>query len=55
MLQKAKVMFDPRTKRFGKRGIANTITVKSQKNKPLIKVNCGAIPDTLLESELFGI
>lgn len=26
----------------------------SRKDKPLIKVNCGAIPDNLLESELFG-
>ncbi len=25
-----------------------------RKDKPLIKVNCGAIPDNLLESELFG-
>jgi len=26
----------------------------NRKDKPLIKVNCGAIPDNLLESELFG-
>ncbi|MEB3100845.1 sigma 54-interacting transcriptional regulator [Ferviditalea candida] len=25
-----------------------------RRNKPFIKVNCGAIPETLLESELFG-
>ena len=25
-----------------------------RRNKPFIKVNCGALPDTLLESELFG-
>jgi PAS domain S-box-containing protein len=26
----------------------------SRKNKKLVKVNCGAIPETLIESELFG-
>jgi two-component system response regulator AtoC len=26
----------------------------SRKNKPFIPINCGAIPETLLESELFG-
>ena len=26
----------------------------SRKNKPLISINCGAIPETLIESELFG-
>ncbi len=39
----------------GKEIIAKTIhSMSPRKNKPLIKVNCAAIPDTLLESELFG-
>ena len=39
----------------GKEIIAKTIhELSPRKEKPLIKVNCGAIPDTLLESELFG-
>lgn len=39
----------------GKELIAHTIHELSQrKNKALIKCNCSAIPDTLLESELFG-
>jgi transcriptional regulator with PAS, ATPase and Fis domain len=39
----------------GKEIIANFIHQQSsRKNGPLIKVNCGAIPDTLLDSELFG-
>ena len=28
--------------------------LSSQKNGPFISINCGALPDTLLESELFG-
>ena len=28
--------------------------LSNRKNKPFIKVNCAAIPETLLESELFG-
>lgn len=28
--------------------------LSSRKNKPFIAINCGALPDTLLESELFG-
>ncbi|MCD6387932.1 MAG: sigma-54-dependent Fis family transcriptional regulator [Desulfobulbaceae bacterium] len=39
----------------GKELIAKAIHYNSvRKNKPLIDVNCGGIPDTLLESELFG-
>lgn len=39
----------------GKEVIANAIHNSSQRQgKPLIKVNCGAIPETLIDSELFG-
>lgn len=39
----------------GKELIAATIHYQSnRKNKPLIKVNCAALPDNLIESELFG-
>jgi len=39
----------------GKELIASTIHLLSpRKNGPFIAVNCGALPDTLLESELFG-
>ncbi|MCF0039717.1 sigma-54-dependent transcriptional regulator [Dyadobacter fanqingshengii] len=39
----------------GKEGIAKAIhQLSKRKNKPLIKVNCGAIPPSLIESELFG-
>ncbi len=39
----------------GKELIANLIHYNSQrKARPYIKLNCGAIPETLLESELFG-
>jgi transcriptional regulator with PAS, ATPase and Fis domain len=39
----------------GKEVFARTIyEMGPRSNKPFIKVNCGAIPETLLESELFG-
>ncbi|MCF0068834.1 sigma-54 dependent transcriptional regulator [Dyadobacter sp. CY261] len=39
----------------GKEGIAKAIhRLSKRKSKPLIKVNCAAIPPTLIESELFG-
>ncbi len=39
----------------GKEVVADAIHAMSlRKGGPIIKVNCGAIPDTLLDSELFG-
>ncbi len=39
----------------GKEVVAQSLYYKSQrKNKPFIKVNCAALPEGLLESELFG-
>lgn len=39
----------------GKDLVAETLHKMSQRGrKPFIKVNCGALPETLLESELFG-
>jgi len=39
----------------GKEMVANAIHIKSlRKNGPFIKVNCSALPETLLETELFG-
>lgn len=39
----------------GKEVVVNTIHDRSaRRDKPLVKINCGAIPENLLESELFG-
>ena len=39
----------------GKELFAKAIHIKSNRKKgPLVTINCGALPDTLLESELFG-
>ena len=39
----------------GKDVIANAIHYSSsRKNGPFVQVNCGAIPETLIDSELFG-
>jgi len=39
----------------GKEVVVNLIhQLSDRRNQPLVKVNCAAIPDTLLESELFG-
>ncbi len=39
----------------GKEIIANAVhKLSRRKNGPFIKVNCGAIPETLIDSELFG-
>ena len=39
----------------GKEVFANAVHgLSKRKNRPFISVNCGAIPETLLESELFG-
>ncbi len=39
----------------GKEAIASLIhSIGARKDKPFVKVSCAALPDTLLESELFG-
>ncbi|MFD0857536.1 sigma-54 interaction domain-containing protein [Roseovarius aquimarinus] len=38
----------------GKEVVANALHLMSERSGPLVPVNCGAIPDDLLESELFG-
>ncbi len=39
----------------GKELVANAIHhTSNRQNKPLVKINCSAIPDNLIESELFG-
>ncbi len=45
---------------IGESGVGKTILAKiihqcsPRKDKPFVKINCGAIPETLIESELFG-
>ena len=39
----------------GNEEFANFLHANSKRNKgPMIAVNCGAIPDNLIESELYG-
>lgn len=52
--------FDVLTLITGESGVGKDIAAKAiheascRKNNPFIKINCGAIPETLLDSELFG-
>lgn len=52
--------FDVLTLITGESGVGKDIAARAlheascRKNYPFIKINCGAIPDTLLDSELFG-
>lgn len=40
---------------IGKNHVANKIhKISPRRNQPFIEINCGAIPETLIESELFG-
>ena len=45
---------------YGETGVGKDLVVQnlyqqsSRKGKPFVKVNCAALPDTLLESEMFG-
>ncbi len=39
----------------GKELVAKLVHVRSERTGPLVTVNCGALPESLLESELFGI
>ncbi len=45
---------------YGETGVGKEVAVKAihrfsnRKNKPFIKINCGIIPPSLIESELFG-
>ena len=39
----------------GKNHVANMIhKISPRRNEPFIEINCGAIPESLIESELFG-
>ena len=45
---------------FGETGVGKEVVAQilyeqsNRKDKPFVKVNCAALPDTLLESEMFG-
>ena len=53
-LSNASVLFEGESG-VGKEVFANALQALSQrKDKPFVKINCAALPDTLLESELFG-